>query len=70
MLDVDRDGWTDVFVTNDGVPNFLFRNKGDGTFDEVGARSPASRCRRTGARCRAWASTRRTTTATAPPTSP
>jgi hypothetical protein len=35
MLDVDRDGWTDVFVTNDAVPNFLFRNKGDGTFDEM-----------------------------------
>jgi hypothetical protein len=35
MLDVDRDGWTDIFVTNDAVPNFLFRNKGDGTFDET-----------------------------------
>jgi enediyne biosynthesis protein E4 len=36
MLDADRDGWVDIFVTNDGVPNFLFHNKGDGTFDEVG----------------------------------
>jgi hypothetical protein len=35
MLDVDRDGWTDVFVTNDAVPNFLFRNRRDGTFEET-----------------------------------
>ena len=48
MLDADRDGWVDIFVTNDGVPNFLFHNKGDGTFDEVGLLSRASRRRRTG----------------------
>jgi hypothetical protein len=36
FLDADRDGALDVFVTNDGVPNFLFRNNGNGTFDEVG----------------------------------
>jgi hypothetical protein len=35
-IDVDRDGWTDVFVANDTVRNFLFRNEGDGTFEEVG----------------------------------
>lgn len=35
FADVDRDGWLDVFVTNDTVPNFLFRNKGDGTFAET-----------------------------------
>ena len=33
--DVDLDGWPDIFVTNDGVRNFLFRNKGDGTFIDV-----------------------------------
>ena len=34
-FDYDRDGWTDVFVANDSTPNFLFRNGGDGTFEEV-----------------------------------
>ena len=35
FADYDRDGWTDAFVTNDTVPNFLFRNRGDGTFSDV-----------------------------------
>ncbi|RPJ59000.1 MAG: CRTAC1 family protein [Acidobacteria bacterium] len=33
--DVDKDGLTDIFVTNDGIRNFLYRNKGDGTFGDV-----------------------------------
>jgi tetratricopeptide (TPR) repeat protein len=33
--DFDGDGRVDVFVTNDTMPNFLFRNRGDGTFEEV-----------------------------------
>ena len=32
--DADGDGDTDIFVTNDKVPNFLFLNLGDGTFEE------------------------------------
>ncbi len=36
FADYDQDGRIDVFVTNDTEPNFLFRNKGDGTFEEVG----------------------------------
>ena len=37
--DADGDGWLDVFVTNDTMPNFLFRNRGDGTFEEAGERA-------------------------------
>jgi enediyne biosynthesis protein E4 len=33
--DYDGDGHIDAFVTNDKLPNFLFHNNGDGTFDEV-----------------------------------
>jgi len=35
--DIDEDGWPDVFVANDTEPNFLFRNRADGTFEEVAA---------------------------------
>jgi enediyne biosynthesis protein E4 len=35
FADYDDDGLMDIFVTNDNMPNFLFRNKGDGTFEEV-----------------------------------
>jgi enediyne biosynthesis protein E4 len=34
--DYDHDGWPDLFVTNDMGPNFLYRNKHDGTFEEIG----------------------------------
>jgi enediyne biosynthesis protein E4 len=34
--DYDRDGHIDVFIANDSVPEFLYHNKGDGTFEEVG----------------------------------
>ena len=30
--DFDGDGWQDLFVANDGVPNQLWINQGDGTF--------------------------------------
>jgi enediyne biosynthesis protein E4 len=35
VADFDHDGRADIFVTNDAVPNFLFRNNGDGTFTEA-----------------------------------
>jgi hypothetical protein len=33
--DIDNDGFLDVFVTNFGAPNQLFRNKGNGTFIDI-----------------------------------
>jgi hypothetical protein len=35
FADYDGDGFMDAFVTNDNMPNFLFHNKGDGTFEET-----------------------------------
>lgn len=35
MLDFDADGWPDLFVANDTQPNKLYRNRRDGTFEEV-----------------------------------
>ena len=34
--DYDHDGWPDLFVSNDMGPNFLYHNKHDGTFEDVG----------------------------------
>ena len=39
FCDFDRDGWTDIFVANDTVRNFLYRNNGDGTFVDVAYRA-------------------------------
>jgi hypothetical protein len=35
-FDYDGDGWMDLIVVNDTVRNFLFRNRGNGSFEEVG----------------------------------
>lgn len=38
VADFDGDGAPDIFLpTAEGTPNLLFRNRGDGTFDEVAA---------------------------------
>lgn len=37
--DYDNDGWPDIYVANDSVLNFLYRNQGNGTFVEVGLTS-------------------------------
>jgi hypothetical protein len=34
--DFDNDGWDDIYVSNDRTENFLFHNKHDGTFEEIG----------------------------------
>jgi hypothetical protein len=39
IADYDNDGWMDIFVTNDIMPNFLYHNEGNGTFREVAARA-------------------------------
>lgn len=39
LADYDRDGHVDLFVANDSMLEFLYRNKGDGTFEELGLKS-------------------------------
>ncbi len=34
--DYDNDGWPDLYVANDAGPNFLYHNKHNGTFEEIG----------------------------------
>jgi hypothetical protein len=36
IADFNGDGHIDLFIANDSVPEFLYQNKGDGTFEEVG----------------------------------
>ncbi len=36
LADYDRDGHIDLFFANDSMVEFLYHNKGDGTFEEVG----------------------------------
>ena len=42
MADVDLDGHIDIYVANDTVPNFLYRNNGDGTLEDASTRSGTS----------------------------
>jgi hypothetical protein len=39
IADYDHDGRMDILLANDSIPQFLFRNKGNGTFEEVGVAS-------------------------------
>ena len=63
VLDADEDGWPDIFVTNDTLPNFLFRNRGDGSFEEVAVQFGVA-FNDQGTAFQAWARMRRTTTTT------
>lgn len=38
-IDLNEDGWIDLVVANDTVQNFVFTNRHDGTFREIGAQS-------------------------------
>jgi enediyne biosynthesis protein E4 len=40
--DFDRDGDADLYVANDSDPNYLYRNEGNGRFQEVGTWSGAA----------------------------
>jgi len=37
--DYDNDGWVDLYVGHERTPSQLFRNKGDGTFEDVSSRA-------------------------------
>lgn len=39
IADYDRDGRMDILLANDAIQQYLFHNKGDGTFEEVGLAS-------------------------------
>src|SRR5580700_5507345 len=39
FVDVDDVGWLDLAVANDSVPNYLYRNRRDGTFEDIGLAS-------------------------------
>ena len=41
IADYDRDGWMDILIANDAMQQYLFHNRGDGTFEEVGLTSGA-----------------------------
>jgi hypothetical protein len=37
--DFDNDGWPDIYVACDQTPSLLYRNRHDGTFEEIGDRA-------------------------------
>ncbi len=63
--DYDDDGWPDIAVANDSMPNFLYHNEGARRVQGSRPGLAASRWRPTAIRAPAWASISPTTTATA-----
>jgi len=41
IADYDHDGFMDILLANDSMPQYLFHNRGNGTFQEVGLSSGA-----------------------------
>jgi hypothetical protein len=41
--DFDNDGWLDVFIGHEETPSQLFRNRGDGTFEDVARKTGVDR---------------------------
>jgi enediyne biosynthesis protein E4 len=41
IADYDHDGWPDILLANDSIPQYLFHNRRNGTFEEVGLSSGA-----------------------------
>lgn len=35
FVDLNGDGYPDLLIANDSTPNYLYRNKGDGTFEDL-----------------------------------
>ena len=64
FVDVDDDGWVDLAVANDSVPNYLYRNRHDGTFEDIGYLSGFALTEKAASR-RLWGSRSATTTAMA-----
>ncbi len=50
VVDFDGDGWSDLYATTSrfGQPNALYRNRGDGTFEDVAARAGLAQLNREG----------------------
>jgi len=40
--DFENDGWPDLYIANDTGANYLYRNKHDGTFEDIGLESGAA----------------------------
>ena len=36
LMDYNDDGWLDLAIANDGERDLLYKNNGDGIFDEIG----------------------------------
>ena len=65
FADVNNDGKPDLLVANDSTPNYLYINKGDGTFEDESYDERLRAERGSAARSPTWASPPATTRTTA-----